>query len=246
MASDEYYGEVLDSVPFKITVGMFERMMPTPMAYLLAVYFRIRHYLRLSAKPRHAFGPVGSARIVTADQMPPRPMSRWAAKLETLKDLGFQVVSFGLPDLIGAKEGASVLLLDQPGTTFACIEWQRLESGGGEVTDLATVEFDSFCTDDPEVMTALVPQEHLAMADAFSIEFVDSLYLAEDNKLSDVYADHRKRFEARQPSHFTIEQAQTAFQERNLRRFEFVQKLGLVRRLKPKEVTYVRQQRLPS
>lgn len=245
MTNQEYYGEVLDSIPFSLSVNLMKQMLPAPLAYGIAGYFRLRHYLGIPTKPKYGFGPLGTSTVLPADQMPPRPMSRWAAKLEKLSDLGFRRIAFSVPDLIGAKESATALLLDESGSTFAVLEWMRMEGANG-IEEQVPVEFDSYLMNGSEVMTGLVREEHLAIAGAFKMDFVDQLFLADDMSLKRGYESHLERIKKLQPMHFTPVNAKSEHEQHSLRRFNYLEELGILRKLTDREVAYVKQQRMPQ
>ncbi len=245
MSSQKYYAEVLDAVPFSMTVDLMKRMLPSPLAYALAGWFRLRRLVGIPTKPRYGFGPVGSSTDLPRSQMPSRPMSRWAAKLERLADLGFRPVAFAVPDLIGAKEAASALFLDEAGTTFAVLEWQRLVGANG-IQEVTPVEFDSYLADKSEVMTGLTAQEHLLFADAFKIDFVDQLFLADKISLKRGYEKHLQRIKDRQPIPCSLAAARDEHDRHSQLRFEAIMKLGLIRELSDREIAYVKQQKLPE
>ena len=241
MANEEYYGEVLDSIPFSLSVNLMKQMLPAPLAYGIAGYFRMRHYLGLPTKPKYGFGPLGTSTELSADQMPPRPMSRWAAKMERLSDLGFHPLAFAVPDLIGAKESAAALFLDEAGSTFVVLEWQRMQGASG-IEEQTSVEFDSYLSDGSEVMTGIVAEEHLVIADAFKMDFMDQLFLADTISLRRGYEGHLERMVDRQPMHFTAVNAKGEHEKHALRRFNYLLELGILKKLSEREIAYAKQQ----
>lgn len=245
MSNPRYYTEDLEAVPFSMTVDLMKRMLPSPLAYSLAGWFRLRRLVGMPTKPRYGFGPVGSSTDMRRDQMPARPMSRWAAKLERLADLGFRPVAFAVPDLIGAKEAASALFLDAAGTTFAVLEWQR-QVGANGIQEVTPIEFDSYLADKSEVMTGLAAQEHLLFAEAIKIDFVDQLFLADKISLKRGYEKHLQRINGRPSIPCSLAAARGEHDRHSQLRFDAIVNLGLIRKLSDREIAYVKQQKLPE
>ncbi|MGI9471505.1 MAG: hypothetical protein ACR2NZ_08240 [Rubripirellula sp.] len=242
--SSEYYGEVLDSIPFSMTVDLMKRMLPSPLAYGIAGYFRLKYWIGLPSKPRYAFGPVSASQATEKEQMPARAMSRWAGKIERLRDLGFHECAFAVPDLIGAKESAGALLLDDQGSTFAVLEYHRMQGANG-VEEQTVLEFNSYLANGSEFMTAMVAEEHLVLADAFPIDFVDQDFLADSVSIRKGYEHHLERMRQFQPMTFRSEEASVEQRKHNQKRFDALLAMGVIRKLSPREIDHVRQQKLP-
>ncbi len=158
--AERYYVEELTAVPFGTMRRSLATAVPEPVAFALAAFFRMRGLLGWPLKPTHAVGGVGSELVVEADGLPPRAVSRWAPIIEQLRDLGFSPLKCSLGDVIGAKEQASIVLLDEPGSTIATLEWIRMRGGEG-VAEKTPLEFNSYADRDPEIMTGFVPREDL-------------------------------------------------------------------------------------
>jgi hypothetical protein len=167
----------------------------------------------------------------------------WAPILEQLRDLGFTPLEFRLADTIGEKQQAIALFLDRPGSTIATLEWVRMRGGEGLV-EKTPLEFNSYAAEDPEIMTACVAAEDLALVDMLQLEFIDVLVLANTLRLERVYRRHLGRREGRTCYCMAAEAALEEHRTRSQRRFAWAMEQGLLRPLSSKELARVRQLKL--
>lgn len=232
----KYYAEEMTAIPFGLMKRMFAQFLPGPLAWGLAAYFRMRGLLGWTPKPTYGIGGVGSARDVAKNQLPSPAVAMWAPILEQLSDIGFQLLGFRIGDNIGKKQSASALLLDQTQCVFAIVEWVRVEGAD----DQCPVEFDSYFDDDPDVMTGATPEQNLALADAFDLDFVDTLFVADTIRIQRLYDRHLQRFGPRRPLCFAAETAIAEHDDRSRRRFDAMVKKKMLRELKPREIERIR------
>jgi hypothetical protein len=228
-----YYAEEMTAIPFGLLKRMFAQFLPRPVAWGLAAYFRMRGLLRWTPRPTYGIGGVGSAREVPKDQLPSSAISMWAPILEQLTDLGFRHLSYRVGDDIGKKESACAMLLDPTQSVFAIVEWVCVEG----VDDQCPIEFDSYFEDDPDVMTGAMPEQNLALADAFDLDFVDTI------RIERLYKRHLRRIGQRRPLCFAAETAVAENDDRSRRRFDAMVKKRMLRELKPREIERILQGR---
>lgn len=172
-ANKRYYGECIHAVPFHLMVDFLSQDLPRSIAWMVTASIRAKEWLGLGDLPASCSGPVGSDTRLPREQMPGRPMSRWSARLEVLGDLGFQPLAFAVGDHVGAKESASILLLDDganndganndganndgannddansgeagSGSVFALLEWFRMPGASG-IEEQNLLELNSLIT----------------------------------------------------------------------------------------------------
>ncbi|TWU04017.1 hypothetical protein [Neorhodopirellula pilleata] len=258
-----YYGECLDAVPFGSMVNFLSQQLPRPIAWTFVACWRVKSFFGGGILPNSGFGPVGSSTVLARADMPARPMSRWAARLEDLSDLGFTPLRFSVGDHIGAKESASVLLFDGDGTTFALLEWFQMPGTSG-IEERNLLELNSLVADPSgvagscgagnvspyqdftEVMTAVTPRENLPLADIFAPQFVDAAFLADSIPVKRVVKQHLHRLEGRQLETVRRENALKRYDALSQGRFDWMMDRGLIRKLTPKEVEKIRQIHLPQ
>ncbi|MDP6443715.1 MAG: hypothetical protein QGG36_03585 [Pirellulaceae bacterium] len=242
--ADQYFAEEITAVPFRTLRRTFRELMPGWLATPLAAWMRFRGAIGWFPTATYAIGPVGSYRAVDKNDLPPYAAARMAPLLEQLLDLGFKPLLFAIGDTIGSKESAAAILLDLDGSTFACIEWFRIVGADG-VEDCAPLELDSYCGAGDEVLTATVPKEHLVMADAFAIQFVDQSYLPTPIAVRRVYEQHKSRIANRGAQVFTAETALAEHEAHSQRRFDWLQQRGMLRPLPATAIPRIKQHKLP-
>lgn len=231
----EYYAEELTSVPFKIQARLFLNSLPGWMAYPMAAYFRGRGILRWPLTPTHAVGGVGSGRTVQESELPPRATSRWAPLVEQFVDLGFRHLKYSMDEVIGGKEHAAVTFLSGDGSIVATVEWICLL--GDTEQDRTTYELNSYADHDPEFMTAAMHPDDLVLAEMLTLDFVESKSHSMRLPVRRVVESHQARIQGRSVFHMTPEAALAEHARRAARRFQWALETGLLRRLRPREVT---------
>ena len=231
-----YYTEELTAIRFRTMKTMFAQMAPGYIAFPLAAYFRMRGILGWRPRPSYGTGGVGSARQVARNQLPSRAVALFAPLLEQLDDLGFETLAYRLGDNIGTKQSAATLLLDQTQTVFAIVEWVAIQGA----PDQTPVEFDSYFEGDPDVLTAATSAQNLALTDAFQLDFVDQMYVADEIRLERLYSKHRLRIASRGPRIFAREVALQEHDHRSQRRFDAMLKKGLLRVLTTRELKRIK------
>jgi hypothetical protein len=241
--SDDYYTEEITALKFQTLNRCMSAIAPAPVGWTLAAWFRLRGLLHWPMKATYGVGGPNSGQVVERDALPARALSRCAPIIEQLGDLGFSPLQYAISDTIGQKHQVVVLFLDQPGSTLATLVWMRMRGGEGAI-DKATVEFNSYAAEDPEIMTGYVAQEELVFADMLKLAFVDTLVLSNNLRLAEVYRRHVARTEGRSCYALTAETGIEEHRKRSLRRFQWTVEQGLLRRLSPAEVARVRQLRL--
>lgn len=241
--ADGYFAEEITAVPFGTMRRSLATAVPEPIASLLAAFFRMRGVLGWPLKASYAVGGVGSELVVEPDILPPRAISRWAPIIEQLRDLGFTPLKYSIGDVIGEKEQASIVFLDEPGTTIATTDWIRMRGGEG-IAEKTPLEFNSYAEDDPEIMTGFVPKEDLALAGMLTLDFVDSAMFPNHLPLGDVYRRHLARTESRPFYQMTHETALSEHRKRSERRFSWAVEQGLLRPLDPAEVARLQEMKL--
>jgi hypothetical protein len=148
-----------------------------------------------------------------------------------------------MADVIGAKEAVVALFLDSAGSTFAMLQWMKMQ--GAKLEEQSPLEFNSFCHADPEIMTGMVHEEHLILAGVFQLDFVDQLIVSKELGVRRVYQQHLERIQRRSPIQFSLDQATYEFNKHGQRRFEWLLQRGFLRRLSERDINRVRQCRLP-
>jgi hypothetical protein len=239
-----YYTDEITGVPFAIMRRMLAQSLPGPMAFLIAALFRARGKLHWYMKPSYASGEVGDGRIIPREDVPLGAVNKWAPTLEQLHDLGFELIAFRQPDVIGAKEHCVALLLDSIGCIVATLEWLRMRGAQG-IDEQTPLEFNSYAATDPEIMTARTKAANLALADMFQIKFVDTLFMSDELTVRGLYDKHLARVGNRRMYCMNTESALSEHVKRAERRFQWVKSCGLLRQLTSSEVESVRKIRLP-
>lgn len=238
--ADTYYAEELTAVPFGAMSKSLSTMLPGPVAFAFAAFFKLRGLMGWPLKPTYAVGGLDSEREVTYDGLPPQALSRWAPILEDLRDCGFQPLRYTIGDTIGEKEQAAACFLDGSGSTIATLEWMRMRGGEG-IEERTPLEFNSYADADPEIMTGLVTRQEMALADMLRLDFVDLLILPDDHRPLEVYQRHSRRTQGRSFYQMTPEAALMEHKKRTERRFQWAFDKGLLRLLKPNEIARLRQ-----
>ncbi len=256
-SGERYYCEDLDAIPFGTMVSFLANTVPKPIAFGLMAYFRVRKWIGRSPLPGNGFGPIGSSHQLARQDMPARAMSRFAARLEQLSDLGFSPLKFAVSDLIGAKEAASVLLFNTEATTFATLEWFRMPGVGGiqernllELNSILATPTISQNTDGTsrheilEVMTALAAVADLPLQDIVTFEDIDTVFLPDTVSPQKALANHIARLADRQLR--IISDPLNEFQRLSQRRFDAMLARGLLRELRNDEICKIRELRLET
>ncbi|MCM2371791.1 hypothetical protein [Aporhodopirellula aestuarii] len=248
-----YYAEVLDGLPFGMMVGLLRRTIPLPFAFGITLSFRIRKWLGLSPLPAYGFGGVGCGTDLSREKMPSRPMSRWAGWFEDLGDLGFTPLRFCVGDYIGAKESASTVWIDSSRNTFACLEWFRMPGASG-IEERSSLEFNSIVRKKSraetspvpvtEVMTAMIRESDMALQDAFKLNYIDTVFFPDSEKLKSVYLQHHSRLANYSALVQPDEVALQTYDRLSQGRLDCIIELGLVRELTPAEIREISKNRL--
>jgi hypothetical protein len=241
----DYYAEEITAMPFRPMMKLFSQMIPFPLAVGLAGFFLLRGLLRWPLKASYAGGPPGTGRTVSPEQVPRRPAEKWAPFFAQMKELGLRPIMYRVSDIIGAKEGATAMLLDPAGTTILTVEWMRMMGANG-IEEQVTYEFNSYSQRDPEILTGAAAKEHLVLVDAIMPSFVDGVFLPIDSRVADIYRQHLERIRGKSPFAFTAESALTEHLSRSQRRFDDCVQRGILRKLDAAEIAAVRQKHLPG
>jgi hypothetical protein len=254
-SGERYFCEDLDAIPFGRMVALLANTVPKPIAFGLMAYFRVRKWIGRSPLPAYGFGPIGSSHQLAREDMPARAMSRFAARLEQLSDLGFSPLKFSVSDHIGAKEAATVLLIDTAATTFATLEWFQMPRAGGiqernllELNSILATPEISQSTDVNsrheirEVMTALASVEDLPLQDIVTLEDIDTVFLPDTLSPQKAMANHTTRLASRQMR--IISDPISEYQRLSQRRFDAMLARGLLRELSHDEIDKIREFRL--
>ncbi len=252
-ANARYYGEVIDAIPFGTMVRFLKKTIPLPIAIGVTLYFRVRKWLGISVIPVYGSGGPDNGEVVERQSMPPRPMSRWAAWLEQLDDLGFTVLRFSIGDHIGAKESARAILLDSDRTTFATLQWFRMPGADG-IEERRLIEFNTVvnrrggrnATSVPttELMTAVVSESDLGLQDAFVLDYIDTVYLPESVGLMKAWKNHVERLANYTTRSHSEDEAIRVYDRLTQGRFDWVLDKGYLRELTPKEIRVIAKNRL--
>lgn len=238
--AETYFAEEITAVPFRALRKSLSTVVPVPLAFVLAAFFRVRGILRWPLKPTYAVGGVGTEQEVGHEALPAQALSRWAPILEELRDLGFSPLKYSLADVIGEKQQAAAVFVDGPGSTIATLEWIRMRGGEG-IEEKTPFEFNSYAHADPEVMTGSVTKEDMALSDMLKLEFVDLLVLPNHHRPSEIYQRHLDRIRGRSFYQMTPEAALMEHRKRTERRFQWALDAGLLRPLSSSEVSYVKE-----
>jgi len=243
--AERYYTEELTTIPFKTMRRSMAAMIPGPLAFGVAAYFRLRGLLRWPLPPTYATGDVGSERVVAWESLPARALSRWAPLIEQFRDLHFRPLKYSIGDTIGVKQQAAAVFLDAAGTTLATLEWIRMRGADG-ITEQSPFEFNSYAAEDPELMTGVVEDSARAMADLLKIAFVDAVLVSNRLTVAAAYRQHLTRIEGRPVFCLASEAALQEHERRRARRFAWAVQAGLLRWLSTAEVARVRKLVLPA
>jgi hypothetical protein len=243
--AERYYTEELTTIPFKTMRRSMAALIPGPLAFGVAAFFRLRGLLRWPLRPKCASGDLGSERVVAWEALPARAFSRWAPFIEQFRDLHFQPLKFSIGDTIGVKQQAAAVFLDSAGTTLATLEWICMRGAGG-ITEQTPFEFNSYAAEDPEVMTGVVDDSTRALADLLKIAFVDAILVSNRLTVAAAYRQHLARIEGRPVFCLTSETALQEHERRKARRFAWAMQSGLLRWLSEAEVARVREQVFPA
>ncbi|EMI43056.1 hypothetical protein RRSWK_04357 [Rhodopirellula sp. SWK7] len=244
---------MIDAIPFGTMVRFLKKTIPLPIAIGVTLYFRVRKWLGISVIPAYGSGGPDNGEVVERQSMPPRPMSRWAAWLEQLDDLGFTVLRFSIGDHIGAKESAWAILLDSDRTTFATLQWFRMPGADG-IEERRLIEFNTVvnrrggrnATSVPttELMTAVVSESDLGLQDAFVLDYIDTAYLPESVGLMKAWKNHVERLANYTTRSHSEDEAIRVYDRLTQGRFDWVLDKGYLRELTPKEIRLIAKNRL--
>jgi hypothetical protein len=238
----QYYTEELTAIPFRTLKQGLSSAAPSPLAAVLAAWFRLRGLLHWPLEATCGTGGPETGEVVPREALPPRALSRWAPILEHLGDLGFSALRYTIGDTIGQKQQVVGLFLDEPGTTIATLNWIRMPGAEGPI-EKTPLEFNSYAADDPEIMTGCLSREELHLADLLRLPFVDPLLLPDTLGIRAVYRRHRTRIAGRAWHHLTLDSALREHRTRNERRFQWTLERGLMRPLTAAEIDRLRSTR---
>jgi hypothetical protein len=243
--NDEYYTDVIDNLPFATKVELFKRQMPLWLAFSLAAWFAFWFYLGRVPKPQYA--ALWKSKFVNQlrEEMPARALSRWAPRIERLSDLGFCVLGWSKSEIIGAKQEAVVLLLNEQGTTLAQVLWIRMMGGHG-IEEQTRVSFTSFLPDETELLTAALPDDQLMLTKVLVPDYVNGCFLTETVPIEKVYQRHSGRSEMDGILTFSRDEALVQFEHNRVRFFQHARNAGFLRPLSPAEVEFTRGIDLPD
>ena len=237
--ADRYYCDEHTAVPLRIMARGLSQTLPTPFAYLMAAYIRFRGRMKWYFPPICAMKAVFDTKVVSPEQLSPRAWSKWAPYLEQLRDLHFTPIAHRLPDVIGAREQCTVLLLHADGKTVGTLEWMRNPGTNGPQEDVS-LELNSYADQDPDILTGAINPVHLAYAEILNLTLVDSCFMSNQTPIRKLFELHKQRVGNRAMTTLDHESAQTEHIRRAKRRFEWMLKTGFVRLLTPREVEAVR------
>lgn len=235
-----YYAEDFTIFPRATLQKMFSPVLPWPFDFALACFFRAQHFLGMRPGATYAVGPWSTGRVVEFEELPSAAISKWAPYLERLRDLGYKPVTFVIPNTIGAKEHAVVMLLDSTGRTVALLEWIRMVGGTG-IEEMVSLELDSYRDPASDILTGGVAKVGLPLCDEVTMEGVDGEYFAiEDTSVEKIDHRHQQRIAGLEVFQMTPEVAIRESKVRSKERFGAMVKLGLLRPITPEEVVKIR------
>ncbi|MEX1039188.1 MAG: hypothetical protein WDZ51_01060 [Pirellulaceae bacterium] len=235
-----YYAEDFTIFPRATIQKLFSPVLPWPMDFGLACFFRATYYLGIKPGATYAVGPWSTGRVVEFEELPSAAISKWAPYLERLRDLGYKPVTFVIPSTIGAKEHAVVMLLDSTGRTVALLEWIRMVGASG-IEEIVSLELDSYRDPASDILTGGVAKVGLPLCDEITMEGVEAEYFAiEDTAVEKIDDRHQQRIAGLDAFQMTPEVAIQESKVRSKERFEAMVKMGLLRPITPEEVTKIR------
>ena len=235
MTATKYYCEEMTAVPYACMAKGLSATLPSWLAKAIAGWLRLRRLARWNLRTSYGMAETVHARAIERHEVHPEAAAMWAPMFEQLHDLQFRVLQYRLPKLIGLREQLNCILLHESGQSLATLEWQKL-APGSVPESFATLEFNSYPSDDPEVLTAAINPEHLIFSDAFKLPFVDAQFLSNQQPLRKIFSDHQKRTANRSTMPVDPSQALTAHLEHSDRRFAWLLQTGLLRPLSHHEI----------
>ena len=243
--SDEYYTDVIDSLPFATKVELFKRQMPRWLAFCMAAWFALWFFLGRVPRPRYAARWKSTFVNQLREEMPARALSRWAPRIERLGDLGFSVLGWSKSETIGAKQEAVVLLLNEQGTSLAQVLWIRMIGGHG-IEEQTRASFTSFRSDGTELLTAALPDDQLMLTKVLVPDYVNGCFLADTVPVEKVYQQHSGRPDLDGTLKFSRDEALVQYEQYRVRFFQHARDAGFIRLLSPDEVEFTRGLDLPD
>ena len=236
----KYYTNELTAVPLRVLARGLGRQLPMPMAWLFASYFRLRGKLGFYFSPTFGVATLEDGRTIGQDQVPEMALRKWGPYLEQLRDLGFEIIAFRQPEVIGAKQSCVCLMWHPVTSVLTTLDWTRMPDATG-VAEVACVEMNSYTTQDPEFMSVMVRREDMIYAEMFSIDFLDAYYMSNDFPVKLLLEKHLERIRGKPLMQISSDAAISVHKARNQRRFDWCVKAGLERPLSAKEVARVQQ-----
>lgn len=234
LAGDDYFADDITQLPFAGLYRAISSEVPFFLALPAAAGMRLRGYLKMPLAADNARGPVGTGRLVPPDAVPDMARRVLQPRADELSDFGFSMLAWERDNVIGNKEQFSVQMLDAAEQALATLEWFRVQAPHATIRELS-VEFNSFGREDPEILTGRVRQSHVALARHIIPDFVDGRFFADSMSLEDVFDRHVDRIEQRSVERISPETALERLRTSAGRRFAFVRKIGLLRRISDSE-----------
>ncbi len=241
---NSYYTEVLDNLPFANAVDLYSRSGPRWFAYYLATWFQVRRLFGRPVLPRFAFRLHDRLDSVPRTDVPARALSRWTARIEQLHDIGFQELAYAVADIIGAKQSAVALFVDNDSNTIAVLEWIRMEGGQG-IEEQVTLEFQSHVTGDRQIVTGLIAKEHLIFSDAVVPDYIDATFFPDTRPARYCYDQHQARLNLESVIPISLGTEIERYEETSLRMFNHFCQAGYIREISPRELQHVKTLSLP-
>ncbi|MCA9241383.1 MAG: hypothetical protein KDA37_14340 [Planctomycetales bacterium] len=191
-----------------------------------------------SDPPLYAFADWLEYEEVQPADLPSSATDAWRPLLQQLEELGFQRLRLVRPRNIGLKLSYALTLYHDDGDSVATLTWLRLPGEDG-VVESSLIELNTYCEDDPDIVTGVVEMQHMAVSDIVRIHGVEIENHDIRRPLSDIYARHLERCAGRKVCPVDASSIASLFDDRSRRRFQQLLEAGSIRELSQAEADVV-------
>ena len=123
-----YYTDDITLMPTRMVWRTACRASPA-LAPLLFTFFYARKLLRLRFRANYGVPRPKTLPVVAEDAVPPDARIAFAPFIRSCEDLRFDFAFHLMPEYLGNKHGASTVLLNSDGTSFATVIWFSISFG---------------------------------------------------------------------------------------------------------------------
>ena len=230
----DFYIEVFERLPFSTLVELYKQHVPRFLANGLVGWLKFRTALGFPQMPQYGFRWSPDFDWQSLDEMPAQALSRWAPLLERLEDLGFTLCGCAESEVIGSKQEATSLLMNESGIIMASLLWLKIST-----IEQTRLSFTSYRDDGTEIMTAELPETEQLISVSLTPEYVNLTYEPDTISPEKLYRVHCDRPQINEAISFSRETLLEHYRKQRIKLFDHTRKKEFVRSLTSREVAYL-------